>query len=285
MRSITNDEIADVLERIADLLRAQNGDGYRIRAYRGAAAFVRAHSEPLVGVFARGGRAGLVALPSIGESIARLVEELTRTGRARMLARLEGEVTAEELFDALPGVGEELAERIHATLHVETLEELERAAHDGRLETVPGIGPQRAEMIRASLAQRMREDSRARARAAEARARTPELPPVELLLDVDAEYRRRAASGELRRIAPRRFNPEGKAWLPILHLDREGWGLTALFSNTARAHQLGRTDDWVVIFYEQGGDEGQCTVVTETRGPREGQRVVRGREREGSAEV
>ena len=104
---------------------------------------------------------------------------------------------------------------------------------------------------------------------------------MRLLLEIDAEYRKQAAAGKLSRIAPKRFNPEGKAWLPILHAEREGWHFTALFSNTARAHQLGRTDDWVVIyFYDDDHQEGQCTVVTETHGSREGERVVRGREDE-----
>ncbi len=105
-------------------------------------------------------------------------------------------------------------------------------------------------------------------------------PPVETLLAVDDEYRHRAARDELRKIAPRRFNPEGQAWLPVLHTERDGWTLSALFSNTARAHELGRTHDWVILYYEHGGDEGQCTVVTETHGPLRGRRVVRGRESE-----
>jgi len=54
-----------------------------------------------------------------------------------------------------------------------------------------------------------------------------------------------------------------------------------LFSNTARAHDLGRTRDWVVVyFYDEHHREGQCTVVTETRGALIGKRVVRGREDE-----
>jgi putative hydrolase len=107
------------------------------------------------------------------------------------------------------------------------------------------------------------------------------MPAVDLLLDIDAEYRDKAAAGELPKIAPRRFNPEGKAWLPILHAEKGGWHFTALFSNTARAHELGRTGDWVVIyFYDDEHREAQCTVVTETHGPMEGQRVVRGREAE-----
>lgn len=108
----------------------------------------------------------------------------------------------------------------------------------------------------------------------------PHQPGVDIILDVDREYRSKAESGKLRTIAPRRFNPEGKSWLPILHTERGPWNFTALFSNTSRAHELGKTHDWVVIYYEHDGHENQCTVVTEHRGPLQGQRVVRGREEE-----
>ena len=118
-------------------------------------------------------------------------------------------------------------------------------------------------------------------RRATAPSEAPPRPAVATLLAADAEYRDGAARGRLRRIAPRRFNPDRQAWLPILHTERDGWQITALFSNTARAHELGRTRDWVVLFYERDGDSGQCTVVTETHGPHAGQRVVRGRESEG----
>jgi hypothetical protein len=103
------------------------------------------------------------------------------------------------------------------------------------------------------------------------------------LLDVDAEYRARAAAGELKRIAPRRLNPEGKAWLPVLHAQRGARHYTALFSNTPRAHRLGTTHDWVVLFLEHGTEEGQWTVVTAHGGPLDGRRVVRGRESECAA--
>jgi hypothetical protein len=106
-------------------------------------------------------------------------------------------------------------------------------------------------------------------------------PGVELLLDIDREYREQARAGKLARIAPRRFNPEHKAWLPVLHTRRAGWRFTVLLSNTERAHELHRTYDWVVIFYSADGeDQGQATVVTERRGALTGLRVVRGREPE-----
>ena len=100
------------------------------------------------------------------------------------------------------------------------------------------------------------------------------------MLQVDEQYRQKVEADELPRISPQRNNPEGVAWLPILHSYEDGWHFTALFSNTDRAHELGRVRDWVVIYFERDGHEGQCTVVTEYRGPLTGRRVVRGREEE-----
>ena len=103
-------------------------------------------------------------------------------------------------------------------------------------------------------------------------------PSVRDFLDVDREYREKAAQGELQTIAPRRFNPGGESWLPVLHARRGRWHFTALYSNTALAHQLGRTRDWVVIYFYDGDHvERQRTIVTEPRGELTGRRVVRGR--------
>ena len=102
-----------------------------------------------------------------------------------------------------------------------------------------------------------------------------------MLLDVDRTYRQKATAGQLRKIAPRRFNPQREAWLPVMHDQRGPWHFTALYSNTARAHELGRVFDWVVIYFQSDDEaEGQRTVVTETRGVMVGERVVRGREAE-----
>jgi len=142
------------------------------------------------------------------------------------------------------------------------------------LERLPGIGERRAELVRTSLAQML-------ARTRLPREATSAEPSVALLLEIDREYRDKAAAGELPTIAPKRFNPAKEAWLPILHTERHGWHVTAMFSNTARAHELGHTKDWVVMFFaSEAGDEGQRTVVTETRGEMAGRRVVRGREAE-----
>ena len=106
-------------------------------------------------------------------------------------------------------------------------------------------------------------------------------PGVEVLLDIDREYREKARAGTLRMIAPRRMNPEAKPWLPVLHTRFGPWHFTALFSNTERAQEMHRTRDWVVVYFsDPEGEEGQFTVVTERRGTLTGRRVVRGREPE-----
>ncbi|HEY7435383.1 MAG TPA: helix-hairpin-helix domain-containing protein [Methylomirabilota bacterium] len=270
----TNQLIADRLREAADLLEQQAANPFRVRAYREAAQTVAGLERGLDEIHEREGIEGLDALPGVGPRIAAAIVEMLRTGRWSQLDRLRGSLDAERLFRAIPGVGAALARRIHEALHVDTLPALEVAAHDGRLAAVPGIGPRRAAALRAALAGML---GRTRLRPRE----PVEEPPVAMLLDVDREYREAAAAGRLPRITPRRFNPGGLAWLPVLHTERDHWQFTVVFSNTARAHELGKTHDWVVVYFHPDRHvEGQRTVVTETWGRLAGRRVVRGRESE-----
>lgn len=275
MDSTINRDVAARLREAADILEQQGANPFRVGAYRRAAETVAHHGEDLSALIKRGGQEALVALPGVGRGIATAIAEILATGRWAQLERLRGSLDPVKRLQVVPGIGPKLAERIHDELHVDTLEGLELAAHDGRLEELPGIGPRRATIIAATLEKML----------GRVRRPLPETvsdgPGVDELLDVDREYREKAAAGELPTIAPKRFNPLKEAWLPVLHTRRNGWHFTALFSNTARAHDLGHTRDWVVIyFYNDHEEEGQHTVVTETRGPLVGRRVVRGRESE-----
>ena len=275
--SSLNREIAARLREIADLLREQKANPFRVNAYRHAADTLDGLGEDVSALIQARGIKGLVALPAIGEGIARSIYEYVATGRMSRLQSLRGESDPEALFSAIPTVGRKLAARLHEQLQVDSLEALEAAVHEGRLATVEGLGDKRREAIETWLQKHLDEQRR--------KARPPRHggagPPLALLLRLDADYRRQARAGKLPLIAPKRFNPENRAWLPILHATREGWHFTALYSNTARAHELDRTRDWVVIyFFDDHQREGQHTVVTEHRGPLEGRRVVRGREAE-----
>jgi DNA polymerase (family 10) len=272
-----NEQVAAWLRQVAELLHAQGANPFRVGAYRKAADSVEQYPGSLRVLYAARGLPGLDELPAVGPGIAAAIAEMVETGRWVQLERLRGSLDPALLFRTVPGIGPELARRIHDALGVDTLEALEAAAHDGRLEAVPGVGARRIATIRAALADIL-DRSRLRRRPP---AESVHEPPVDVLLDVDREYLEGARAGRLPTIAPRRFNPGHEAWLPVLHTARGTWHFTALFSNTAKAHELERTHDWVVLyFYDDHRAESQRTVVTEHHGALAGRRVVRGREAE-----
>ena len=275
MQTPLNQQIAMKLAQAADLLEQQGANPFRVSAYRRASETVSRLEQDIGELAETGGSAALIALPNIGKGIASAIQELVTTGKWAQLERLRGTLDPVHLFQTVPGIGPKMAEQIHEALHIDTLEALETAAWDGRLETVRGVGERRIAGIRNSLATLL---GRARRRP---RIQGSDGPGVKTLVEVDREYRLQAEQGKLLLIAPRRFNPEGRAWLPVLHTDRDGWHFTVMYSNTARAHELKRTHDWVVVyFYDDHHQEGQNTLVTESRGPLTGLRVVRGRELE-----
>jgi len=269
-----NREIAHRLKEVAELLHDQGSNPFRAQAYRHAAQTLEQLERPVDDILHAEGVDGLQKLPGIGESLSRAIRELILNGKLPMLERLRGEAEPVTLLASVPGIGKKLADRLHHDLEIDTLEELEVAAHDGRLMRQPGFGEKRLSGIIASLAERL---GRIRGRSGIVEK---SLPSIEELLDVDREYREKAAANQLPKFAPRRFNPTGEAWLPVLHTQRGKRHYTALFSNTARAHQKGKTQDWVVLFYDDGDRESQCTVITAEWGPLEGRRIVRGRESE-----
>lgn len=276
MATVNNQEIAAKLKEIGALLEQQGANPFRSNAYLRAASTVAQWPRSMAEIIEQHGFAGLTELPAIGEGIARSIFEYVVTGRMSRLESLKGGHDPIELFEQVPGIGPTLAHRLIEVLHIDTLEALEVAAHNGRLTQVPGFSSKKVELVQAWLSHVLgyrRSGSRPQEAIAE--------PSIALLLQIDFLYRKKAAAEELPKIAPKRFNPDKEAWLPIMHITRKDWHFTALFSNTPRAHQLKKTDDWVVIFfYDDQHHEGQHTVVTETKGSLLGKRVVRSREDE-----
>jgi putative hydrolase len=214
-----NKDIADLLNRIADLLEAKGENPFRIRSYRTAAASVESVRQSLSNLVQEEGAEGLSGLKGVGTKLAGLIQEYVEKEKVELLEELEKEVPAEKL----------------------------------KAVTKKKAGHTFAKPIDI---------------------------PVEMILNIDEEYRTEAAAGTLRKVAPRLLNPEREAWLPVMTRKHQGYKFTVMFSNTATAHKLGKTDDWVVVYFEKGEGENQCTVVTESRGPMKGKRVVRGKEKE-----
>jgi DNA polymerase (family X) len=206
-----NQQIAGNLEEVARILSEQSAGHYRVQAYVHAADALRSLEEPVSLILQRAGLEGLDAIPGVGETISHVIRDIVLHGRSGMLARLRGESDPIALLASVPGVSKATAWKLHDDLGIESLQDLEQAAHDGRLASLPGFGPKRLAGVRDTLAQRL-----GRLHRTPSAAVTSDNPPVSELLDVDRQYRAEAKAGKLRKIAPKRFNPTGEAWLALM---------------------------------------------------------------------
>jgi hypothetical protein len=258
-----NQTIARLLTEHARRLEATQTSLYRVRAYRRAAETVRNQERELSEVYAAVGLTGLKRLPNVGDHLAFTLEGLLTTGEFRTLRPIDAHLEPDRLLTSLRGVGPRLAWELGEKLGIETVEELDAAARDGRLAGA-GLTPRKVLTLHAALEERRRHDGWLPFTANE--------PNVADLLAIDAAFR------EL--VRKHRESGGDEAWLPPFRAERGGWRFRARFARTALAARIGATRDWVEIHFERTDRSGQRTVVTETRGELSGRRVVRGREQE-----
>jgi DNA polymerase (family 10) len=148
---LDNAEIADRLDQFAALLELAGAEPYSARAYRRAADLIRSTPAP-VAELVRQGRAR--ELRGIGSGIERRLKELVETGDIAELRELEREVSPELVgVGRLLGISVRRMLDIGRVLGVRTLDELRKAARDGRLREVPGIGPETERKLREALEQ------------------------------------------------------------------------------------------------------------------------------------
>ena len=134
-----NREIALILSEVADLLEIQEANPFRVRAYRNAIRTIIHHSVPLRKLVEEG--ADLTDLPAIGKGMAENIEELVTTGGLAVLDELMEEIPGSliELM-RLPGLGPKKAKKLWDELGIESIEDLEEAATEGRVAGLPGFG-------------------------------------------------------------------------------------------------------------------------------------------------
>lgn len=147
---MTNADIAAQLSELADLLEIQGANPFRVRAYRNAVRTIEGQTSALSG-FVRDCR-DLTELPGIGKEMANHVTELCETGRLSMLEEMLQHVPA-TLIDLmhLPGVGPKKARKLWVELAIETVDDLEAAAKEGRVATLAGFGAKSEAKILAGI--------------------------------------------------------------------------------------------------------------------------------------
>ncbi|MBO0782485.1 MAG: hypothetical protein J2P37_27035 [Ktedonobacteraceae bacterium] len=146
---VTNRQIAEVLSSIADLIEGQNGNLYRIQAYRNAARGILDLQEPAVDILARGER---LPVPGLGERLRKRITELVEFGTMTFqtglfLQTLPAGVRA---LMTVEHIGPYTAIRLHDELGIDSIEKLWRAAHNQSIRHLPGFGPRSEARLKAA---------------------------------------------------------------------------------------------------------------------------------------
>jgi len=138
MASLTNQEIAEILNHISQILDIQGENPFKIRAYIKASQTIANLTYQLASLEDMG---KISELPGIGEGIAKKISELIQTGKLQYYEDLKKSkyVPLTKFLD-IPGMGPKHAKLVHDKLGVKTVEALRKAAEDGRLRTLPGLG-------------------------------------------------------------------------------------------------------------------------------------------------
>lgn len=147
---LRNEPISRTLERLAELLELDGANPARIRAYRQSASVIRRCPRPVAIVVVEEGLEGLHQL-GLGYQISGLVTDWLRSGEFPLLKKLEAAHQPGCRLRRVPGIGARLAREVHHALGVESLQQLEQAARDGRLSQVCGFGPRRVALVNGVL--------------------------------------------------------------------------------------------------------------------------------------
>ena len=136
---MTNADIAIVFDHIADLLEYQGDNVFRVRAYRNAARTIGSLVESLATIRSDP-RRSLTDLEGIGADLAAKIGELLESGRLGMLDDLQKKVPA-VAFELMrvPGLGPKKVKVLVDQLRLKSLDDLEAACKDGRVQEIKGF--------------------------------------------------------------------------------------------------------------------------------------------------
>jgi len=148
---MTNSQIADVFQQMADLLEFQGANPFRVRAYRNGARTIRDLAEPIVDRVNKQ-NVPLTEIQGIGKDLAEKCCELIQTGSLQQLEKLLTEIPATVLdILRIPGLGPKKAAAIYQELGIVTLDQLQAACNEGRVRELKGFAAKTEQTILAGI--------------------------------------------------------------------------------------------------------------------------------------
>ena len=144
-----NKELADLFERMADILELKGENPFKTNAYRKASRIIGDLTQDIEVIADQG---ELKDIPGIGEGLAQKVMEYLKTGKVSKFEEVRKDVSDEliAMMD-IPGIGPKTLSMIHKEKGINSLSQLEKAVEDGSLVGLPGIGEKKVENIKRGL--------------------------------------------------------------------------------------------------------------------------------------
>lgn len=137
---MSNEEIARLLDRMADLLEFKDENFFKVRSYRTASEAVKDLDTPIAAIAAKGVDE-LQKVPGIGKSISTQIVELVNTGKSPLFESLTADTPATVLdLRKISGIGLKTAQALFRDFGIKSLPELKTFADAGGLKSVPGMG-------------------------------------------------------------------------------------------------------------------------------------------------
>jgi DNA polymerase (family 10) len=144
-----NKELADLFEKMADILEFKNENPFKISAYRRASRVLGDLTQDIKEIAESG---ELKKVPGIGEGMAQKIEEYLQTGRISKYEEIKKGVSDELIaMMEIPGMGPKTLSLIHKERKINNLSDLEKAIEDGSLINLPGMGEKKAENIKRGI--------------------------------------------------------------------------------------------------------------------------------------
>ncbi len=158
---VHNAEIAELFNRLADLLELEDANPFRVRAYRTAARSINGLSHNLVDLLGAG--EDLSKLPGIGKDLAGKIRTFIETGKLPLLEQVQARTPA-ALSDLMKieGLGPKRVKTLHQQLHISSFEDLQRAARSGKVRALAGFGAKTEALILERLEAARHADIRSR---------------------------------------------------------------------------------------------------------------------------
>ena len=198
--ALSNGELARIFHEIGAMLEVKGELVFKSVAYHKAADAI-AHSPVEVSRAYLDGRPPRIA--GVGEAISKKIEELARTGHLAFYEKLSEEVPPSLVaLLEIPGVGPRTVRQLHEELHVETLDDLRRAAEAGALRSLKGMSTKTEEQVLAGIEALENRQERMRLGQAEAIVETllaelADVPGLRSIQPAGSYRRRRETIGDL----------------------------------------------------------------------------------------